>query len=64
LQSTLDRLGRPPTLAELEKDYLAQLLEYAGGNKSQVARLTGLSYPTVTRKITDYGIEVKSAKGQ
>jgi len=57
LQSTLDRLGRPPTLAELEKDYLAQLLEYAGGNKSQVARLTGLSYPTVTRKITDYGIE-------
>jgi DNA-binding NtrC family response regulator len=63
LQGAIDRLGRPPTLAELEKDYFAQLLEYAGGNKSQVARLTGLSYPTVTRKIADYGIEVKSGKG-
>ncbi len=62
LQGALDRLGRPPTLVELEKDYLAQLLEYAEGNKSQVARLTGLSYPTVTRKITDYGIEVKGGK--
>jgi two-component system, NtrC family, response regulator AtoC len=63
LQGALDKMGRPPTLAELEKDYLSQLLEYSGGNKSQVARLTGLSYPTVTRKITDYGIEVKGGKG-
>ncbi|MHB1844221.1 MAG: AAA-type ATPase lid domain-containing protein, partial [Deltaproteobacteria bacterium] len=51
LRGAIERLGRPPTLAELERDYLTQLLEFAGGNKSEVARLSGLSYPTVSRKL-------------
>ncbi|HUB08844.1 MAG TPA: sigma-54 dependent transcriptional regulator [Myxococcales bacterium] len=56
-QEMVGRLGRPPTLEEMERDYLARILEYAGGNKSQVSRLTGLSYPTVARKVAEYGLE-------
>jgi len=48
--------GRPPSLDELERDYIARLLQLTGGNKTQVARLLGVSYPTVAKKITDYGL--------
>jgi len=50
--------GRPPTLAELEKLYLEKLLAHAGGNRTQVARLLDVSYPTVAKKISDYGIAI------
>ena len=50
--------GRPPTLVELERDYLVRLLEHTGGNRSQVARLMGVSYPTVMKKVTDYGVDL------
>ncbi|HVZ74799.1 MAG TPA: sigma-54 dependent transcriptional regulator [Polyangia bacterium] len=50
------RDGRPPSLEQLERDYIARLLELAGGNKTQVARMLGVSYPTVAKKITDYGL--------
>ena len=50
--------SRPPTLVELERDYLVRLLDYALGNRSQVARLMGVSYPTVMKKITDYGVDI------
>ena len=48
--------GRPPTLAELEKHYLERLLAHAQGNRTQVARLLDVSYPTVAKKIADYAI--------
>jgi DNA-binding NtrC family response regulator len=47
----------PPTLAEVEREYLEKLLVRAGGNKSQVARWMGVSYPTVAKKIADLGLE-------
>jgi len=50
--------GRPPTLAELEKLYVERLLEHTGGNRTQVARLLDVSYPTVAKKIADYGIKI------
>jgi len=50
--------GTPPTLMELERAYIARLLDHAGGNRTQVARLLGVSYPTVAKKIADYGIVV------
>jgi len=50
--------GEPPSLEEVEKAYLLQLLERAGGNRTQVARWMGVSYPTVMKKITDYGIDL------
>jgi DNA-binding NtrC family response regulator len=48
--------GTPPTLVDLERAYIARLLDHAGGNRTQVARLLGVSYPTVAKKIADYGI--------
>ena len=50
--------GRPPTLDELEKQYLEKLLVHTGGNRAQVARLLDVSYPTVAKKILDYGIKL------
>ena len=52
------REGRPPTLDELEKLYVERLLEHTGGNRTQVARLLDVSYPTVAKKIADYGIKI------
>jgi DNA-binding NtrC family response regulator len=48
--------GAPPSLAELEKAYIARLLEFTGGNRTQVARILGISYPTIAKKILDYGL--------
>jgi two-component system, NtrC family, response regulator AtoC len=56
--------GEPPTLAEVERQYLEQLLERAGGNKAQVARWMGVSYPTVGKKIADYGIDLTRYRGR
>jgi DNA-binding NtrC family response regulator len=55
--------GPPPSLAEVERAYLEGLLQRAGGNKSQVARWMGVSYPTVQKKIADYGLEAGRATG-
>jgi DNA-binding NtrC family response regulator len=52
----LDPGGKPPDLAGLEKAYIARLLEFAGGNRTAVARLLGVSYPTIAKKIGDYGL--------
>ena len=48
--------GRPPSLDDVEREYIARLLQFTGGNKTQVARLLGVSYPTVAKKIADYGL--------
>jgi two-component system response regulator AtoC len=53
----------PPTLQEVERSYLEGLLEQARGNRSQVARWMGVSYPTVQKKIADYGVDVSRWKG-
>ena len=58
----LDR-DPPPSLEELERRYLEVLLERASGNRSQVARWMGVSYPTVVKKIADYGIDLSRWKG-
>jgi two-component system response regulator AtoC len=53
----------PPTLQEVERAYLTGLLERARGNRSQVARWMGVSYPTVQKKIADFGIDVSRWRG-
>ncbi len=52
-----DDAAPPPTLDEVEKAYVERLLARAKGNKSQVARWMGVSYPTVVKKIADHGID-------
>jgi two-component system response regulator AtoC len=52
----------PPSLEQVERQYLEQLLARANGNRSQVARWMGVSYPTVVKKIADYGIDLSRWK--
>jgi two-component system response regulator AtoC len=54
----------PPSLAEVERGYLEGLLQRAGGNKSQVARWMGVSYPTVQKKIADYGLDAGKGRDE
>jgi DNA-binding NtrC family response regulator len=49
--------GKPPTLDDLERGYIRRLLTFANGNRTQVARLLGVSYPTIAKKIADYGLD-------
>ena len=53
----LDADGQPPALAEVEKLYVERVLDHAGWNRAQAARLLGVSYPTVAKKISDYGLK-------
>jgi DNA-binding NtrC family response regulator len=62
VEHTLKKESRPPTLDELEREYVVRLLDHAKGNRSQVARLMGVSYPTVMKKITDYSIDISRWK--
>ena len=61
LQVPLQPDGRPPTLEELEKLYIERLLAHTGGNRTQAARLLGVSYPTVAKKIADLGIKLPNS---
>ena len=50
--------GRIRTLAELERDHIARVLEATDWNRGQVCRLLGISRPTLRRKMRDFGMEV------
>jgi two-component system, NtrC family, response regulator AtoC len=52
----VDGAGKPPDLEALERAYIARLLTFTGGNRTAVARLLGVSYPTIAKKIADYGL--------
>jgi len=49
-----------PTLAELERDYLVLLIRRFRGRRTDISRALGVSYPTVSRMIAKYHIDVKS----
>lgn len=48
------RPGQLRTLEELERDYIREALETTGGNRSQTARLLGISRSTLQDKIKRY----------
>ena len=43
--------GRPATLAEIEMRYILSVLEQTAGNKSEAARVLGIGYKTLLRKL-------------
>jgi len=45
-----------PTLAEMEKRYLAHVLMVTGGNKVRTASILGMNRKTLYRKIDEYKI--------
>lgn len=56
LRVALKEDGEPPTLRDVEKEYVTRVLEHAGWNKTRAAKLLGVSFPTVQKKIQDYDI--------
>jgi len=48
--------GSVPTLKEMEKEMVARALEATGGNRTKAAALLGITYPTLKKKIDDFGL--------
>jgi len=46
-----------PSLADLERQHIAEVLEKAGGNITLAAKMLGVSRPTVYRKMAEYAIQ-------
>ena len=57
------RLGTPAgestasvrTLKEMEREMVVRALEATGGNRTQAAKLLGITYPTLKKKIDEQG---------
>lgn len=45
---------RPPTLEELEKRYIAEVLEQVGGNRARAAQVLGIAASTLYEKLRRY----------
>jgi DNA-binding NtrC family response regulator len=50
--------GRPATLAEVERAYIAWMLRYTKGNRAAASRMLAISYPTIAKKIAALQIDV------
>ncbi len=48
--------GNPPTLAELERDYIIKILKKVRYKKAKAAELLGIDRVTLYRKVSRYGI--------
>jgi len=46
-----------PTLEEVEREHMIKVLKQSDGNKSQAAKLLGVSSATLYRKLKEFGIE-------
>ena len=55
------RLAQGITLADAEKEIIAQTLSRNRGNKSRTAEILGIGRKTLHRKIEDYGLEKAAA---
>jgi len=54
--STQQRKTKPRSLAEVEADYIAEILVATGGNKAECARILGISRKNLYEKIARYKI--------
>ena len=54
LAMAAERRARRQTLAELEADYIKEMLREVGGNKSEAARLLGISRKNLYEKLARY----------
>ncbi len=48
--------GEVKTLREMEKEMVARALEATGGNRTRAAKLLGITYPTLKKKIDESGL--------
>ena len=56
LKVRLDADGNPPSLRRLERDYVARVLEHAGRNKTRAAKILGVTFPTIQKKIQEHDL--------
>lgn len=58
-QAGADRNAVPDSMAldALERHHILKVLEYAGGNKAETARLLGIGIATLYRKLESYGVK-------
>jgi two-component system, NtrC family, response regulator AtoC len=59
-RSVNEATGRSPTLSEIERAYVIWALRHTNLNRTAAARLLGVSYPTIAKKISDYHIDTAS----
>jgi DNA-binding NtrC family response regulator len=45
------RNGKPPTLAEVEKEYIAEVMDMTKGNRTKAAKILGIGLRTLQRKL-------------
>ncbi len=48
--------GEFPTLREVERDYVVRVLEHTSWNKTKAAKILGITFPTIQKKVQDYGL--------
>ena len=51
--------GSPASLAEVERDYVARVLEHCGGHRTAAAEALGVSYPTLLKRLRELGLAAK-----
>src|SRR5206468_6461648 len=52
--------GTPASLHDIERAYVVWMLQQARGNRTAASRMLGISYPTIMKKIVDYGIDYRA----
>ena len=55
-ETTGEAGGRVQTLKEMEQVMVARALEATGGNRTKAAAMLGITYPTLKKKIDQYGL--------
>jgi len=48
--------GSVRTLKEMEREMVVRALEATGGNRTKAAKLLGITYPTIKKKIDEFGL--------
>jgi len=61
---TAGQSGALPTLEEMEKRYLQQVLQETGGNKVQAAKILGIDRRTLYRMAERFGLELGEGGGE
>jgi two-component system response regulator AtoC len=56
-QADADTTGQVPNLSNIEKQHIDRVLRAVGWNRTQAARMLGISLPTLRSKIKKFGIE-------